>query len=112
MLRVSGKRWNLPQVFVEGDLGDALLGVSRNRFPFNVKFEFTIFGPMHSSMVARADSWRFFIFIYFLFSFLFFFFLAFLGPSLFKWFLFPHVKHPLFPFLKAAAIVSATICIF
>ena len=52
-----------------------------------------------------------FLFLY-IFSFLFFFFLAFLGPSLFKWFLFPHVKHSLFPFLKAAAIVSAAICIF
>ena len=40
------------------------------------------------------------------------FLLAFLGQSLFKWFLFPHVKHPSFPFLKAAAIVSASICIF
>ena len=37
------------------------------------------------------------------------FLLAFLGQSLFYWFLSPH---PSFPFLKVVAIVSASICIF
>ena len=40
------------------------------------------------------------------------FLLAFLGQSLFKWFLSPHVKRPSFPFLKVVTIVSASICIF
>ena len=35
-----------------------------------------------------------------------------LGQSFFKRVLSPHIKHPSFPFLKAAAIVSANICIF
>ena len=64
MLRASGKRWNLPLVCVEGELGFPLLGVSWNRFPFNVKFRFTIFGPMYSSMAVRADFWRFFFFFF------------------------------------------------
>ena len=51
----------MPLVFVEGDLGGPLLGVSRNRIPFNVKFRFTIFVPTHSSAAVRADFWRFFI---------------------------------------------------
>ena len=72
MLRVSGKRWNLPQVFVEGDLGGPLLGVSWNRFSFNVKFRLTIFGPMYFSTAARADFWRFFFYFY-VFLFVFFF---------------------------------------
>ena len=76
----------MPLVFVEGDLGGHLLGVSQNRVPFNVKFRFTIFGPMHSSMAVRADFWRFFI--------------SFLRAILFKWFLSPHVKHPSFTFLR------------
>ena len=37
---------------------------------------------------------------------------AFLGQSLFQWFLSPQVKRPSFSFLKAAAIVSASICVF
>ena len=47
--------------FVVGDLGGPLVGVSWNRFSFNIKFRFITFGPMHSSMAARANSWRFFI---------------------------------------------------
>ena len=47
-------------VFVVGDLEGPLFGVSWNRFSFNIKFRFTIFGPMHSSMAGRADFWRFF----------------------------------------------------
>ena len=58
-------------VFVEGDLGIPLFGVSWNRFPFNVKFRFTIFGPMYSSTVARADFWSLFIFSFYLFIYLF-----------------------------------------
>ena len=77
----------------KGPGGGSLLGVFQDRFSFNVKFRFTIFGPMHSSTsaVARADFWRLLCF--------FFFKLAFLGQSPFKWFLFPHVKHLLFLFL-------------
>ena len=41
--------------------GGRLFGVSQNRFSFNIKFRFTVFGPMHSSMAARADSLKFFI---------------------------------------------------
>ena len=41
--------------------GGPVFGVSWNRFSFNIKFRFTIFGPMHSSMAVRADFWRFFI---------------------------------------------------
>ena len=48
------EKWNLPLVFVEGDLGGPLLGVSRNRIPFNVKFRFTLFGPMHFSTAAEG----------------------------------------------------------
>ena len=48
-------------VFVVGDLEGPLFGVSWNRFSFNIKFRFTVFGPIHSSMAARANSWRFFI---------------------------------------------------
>ena len=46
--------------FVNGDLGGLLLGVFQNRFPFNIKFRFTLFGPMYFSMAARTDFWRFF----------------------------------------------------
>ena len=35
----------------------------------------------------------------------------FLGQSFFKWLLSPQTKHPSSPFLKAAAIASANICI-
>ena len=47
--------------FVVGDLGGPLFGVSWNRFSFNIKVRFTIFGPMHSPTAVRANSWRFFI---------------------------------------------------
>ena len=66
--------------------GGPLFGVSRNRFSFNIKFRFTVFGPMHSSMAARAESSKFFI--------------SLLRASLSKWFLSPHVKYPSFPFLE------------
>ena len=51
----------MPPVFVEADLGGPLLGVSWNRFSFNIKFKFTVFGPVHSSLAARADFCMFFI---------------------------------------------------
>ena len=41
--------------------GGPLFGVPWNRFSFNIKFRFTVFGSMHSSMAARVNSWRFFI---------------------------------------------------
>ena len=85
-------------VFVVGDLGGPLFGISWNRFSFNIKFKFTVFGPVHSSMAARANFLRFFISLF--------------RANLFKWFLSPHVKHPSFPFLKVVAIVSARICNF
>ena len=53
-------------LFVEGDLGGLLLGVFQKRFFFNIKFRFTLFGPMHFSMAARADFWRCFFFFTFL----------------------------------------------
>ena len=51
----------MPLVFVEGDLGGPLFGVSWNRFSFNIKFRCTVFGPMHFSMEVRANFCRFFI---------------------------------------------------
>ena len=44
-----------------GPGGGPLFVVFCNRFSFNIKFRFTIFGPMHSSMAVRAYYWRFFI---------------------------------------------------
>ena len=108
MMRVLGKRWNLPQVFVEGDLGGPCLEYSGIGF-------LSVSNLDLQSLAHCIPLWQQgqifggFLFLY-IFSFIYLFiFLAFLGPSLFKWFLF---LHPLFPFLKAAAVVSATICIF
>ena len=44
-----------------GGGGGLLFGVPWSRFSINIKFRFTIFCPMHSSMAARENSWRFFI---------------------------------------------------
>ena len=41
--------------------GGPLFGVSWNRFFINIKFRFTVFGPVHSSTAERANSWRFLI---------------------------------------------------
>ena len=62
LLDVEGLREKIEfaPVFVVGDLGGRLFGVSWNRFSFKIKFKFTVFGPMHSSMAARVNSWRFF----------------------------------------------------
>ena len=105
MLRVSGKRWNLSQVFVEGDLEGPCLEFSR--------IGFLSMSDLDLQSLAQCISlWQcgliFEGFLFFFFS----FFFSFLREVPFKSFLFPRVKHPSFPFLKAATTVSASICIF
>ena len=84
-------------VFVAGDLGGPLLGVPGIGFPSMSNLD------LHSLAQRIPLRQQGQIFGGFL--------LAFLGQSLFKWFLSPHVKHPSFPFLKAATVVSASIYI-
>ena len=49
-----------PGFCCRGPGGGPLFGVSWSSFSLNIKFIFTVFGPMHSATAARADSWKFF----------------------------------------------------
>ena len=105
MLRVWGKRWRLPLVFVEGDTGSPQFGVSWNRLSLNIIFRVTFSSLMYPFMAMRED----FLKVFIIFN---FFFACFLGQSFFIWVLSPHAKHPSSHSLKATALVSANICIF
>lgn len=63
LLDIEGfrEKMEFAPLFVVGDLGVPLFAVSWNRFSFNIKFKFTVFGLVHSSVAARANFWRLFI---------------------------------------------------
>ena len=64
LLDVEGLREKIkyaPFFFVVGDLGGPLFGVSWNRFSFNIKLKFTVFGPVLSSVAVRANFGKLFI---------------------------------------------------